>query len=102
MKKLSGIFTIKSGLRLLLPPQDCYFIVNKLLSGKGESGITHWHPTIYEIYDEVCKVGKHGSTLVLRTSGGGGTVLYSDEKENCPYSPYKKYLFGKYYYLRAV
>lgn len=83
-------------------PQDCYFGVNKLLFGKVGSGITHWHPTIFEIYDEVCKIGIRGNILVLRTFGGGGAVLYSGKKENCPYSPDKKYLFGKYYYLRSI
>lgn len=80
---------------------DCYFSVDKKLSGKIESEMTHWHPTIYEIYDDVCKVGMPGSVLVIRTLMSGASVLYMGDERNCPYSPNKKTLFGKYYYLKA-
>ena len=82
-------------------PHDCYIDVEKLLLGKIESGITHWHPTEYEIYDEVCKIGKRGNVLVLRARAGSGAVLYSGRKEDCPYKPNKKVLLGKYYYIEA-
>ncbi len=82
-------------------PRDCYVGVEKLLFGKIESGITHWHPTEYEIYDEVCKIGKRGNVLVLRQRAGSGAVLYSGSKAECPYQPNKKILFGKYYYIEA-
>ena len=81
--------------------RDCYIGVDKLLFGKIESGITHWHPTEYEIYDEVCKIGKRGNVLVLRARAGSGAVLYSGRKEDCPYKPDQKDLFGKYYYIEA-
>lgn len=83
-------------------PQDCYLGINKILFGKIESGITHWHPTIFEIYDEVCKIGKCGNILVIRSSWGSSAVLYSGSKDDCPYSPNQKRLFGKFYYLEAV
>ena len=79
--------------------RDGYIGVDKLLFGKIESGITHWHPTEYEIYDEVCKIGKRGNVLVLRTGMGSGAVLYSGRKEDCPYKAEKKALLGKYYYI---
>ncbi len=82
-------------------PRDCYVGVDKLLFGKIESEITHWHPTEYEIYDEVCKIGKRGNVLVLRSRAGSGAVLYSGSKADCPYPPDKKYLFAKYYYIEA-
>ena len=82
-------------------PHDCYIGVEKLFLGKIESGITHWHPTEYEIYDEVCKIGKRGNVLVLRARAGSGAVLYSGRKEDCPYKPNKKVLLGKYYYIEA-
>ena len=82
-------------------PHDCYMSVERLLFGKIESGITHWHPTEYEIYDEVCKIGKRGNVLVLRARAGNGAVLYSGRKEDCPYKPNKKVLLGKYYYIEA-
>lgn len=82
-------------------PNDCYMSVERLLFGKIESGITHRHPTEYEIYDEVCKIGKRGNVLVLRARAGSGAVLYSGSKDECPYKPDKKVLFGKYYYIEA-
>lgn len=81
--------------------QGCYFGVSKLLFGKIESGITHWHPSIFEIYDEVCNIGKRGNVMVLRSTVGCGALMYSGSKADCPYSPDKKYLLGKYYYLEA-
>ena len=81
--------------------RDCYIGVDKLLFGKIESGITHWHPTEYEIYDEVCEIGRRGHVLVLRTRAGSGAVLYSGSCDECPYKPDQKVLFGKYYYIEA-
>ena len=82
-------------------PHDCYMSVERLLLGKIESGITHWHPTAFEMYGEVCKIGKRGNVLVLRARAGSGAVLYSGRKEDCPYKPDKKVLLGKYYYIEA-
>ncbi|MBE6584891.1 MAG: hypothetical protein E7645_00010 [Ruminococcaceae bacterium] len=82
-------------------PRDCYIGVDKLLFGKIESGITHWHPTACEIYNEVREIGKRGNVLVLRSIAGSGAVLYGGKKEDCPYKPDKKVLFGKYYYIEA-
>lgn len=82
-------------------PQACFFGVSKWSFGKIKSGITHWHPTIFEIYDDVCSVGKRGNVMVLRSTASSGTLMYSGSKEDCPYAPDKKYLFGKYYYLEA-
>ena len=81
--------------------RDCYIGVEKLLLGKIESGITHWHPTEYEIYDEVCKIGKRGHVLVLRQGAGSGAVLYSGSRDECPYKPDQKVFLGKYYYIEA-
>ena len=86
---------------LEVDPHDCYMSVERLLFGKIESGITHWHPTAYEIYDEVCEIGKRGHVLVLRARAGSGAVLYSGSKDECPYKPDKKVLLGKYYYIEA-
>lgn len=81
--------------------RDCYIGVDRLLNGKLPIGITHWHPTVYEIYDEVCEIGRRGHVLVLRTRAGSGAVLYSGSRDECPYQPDKKYLFAKYYYIEA-
>lgn len=80
---------------------DCYFGVSKMLFGKAESGLTHWHPTAFEIYNEVCKIGKRGNVLVIRTFISGASVLYMGNKEDCPYKHGKRNMFGKLYYLEA-
>lgn len=80
---------------------DCYFGVSKMLFDKVESGITHWHPTSSEIYSEVCKIGKCGNVLIIRTFMGGAGVLYIGNKEDCPYKESKRHLLGKLYYLEA-
>ena len=80
---------------------ECYIGFSKFHFGKFEGEITHWHPEDYEIYDEVCKLGKPGNVTVLRSSFKSGAFLYSGAKSNCRYSPDKKVLFGKYYYLEA-
>lgn len=82
-------------------PHDCYMSVERLLFGKIESGITHWHPTVYEIYDEVCEIGLRGNVLVLRARAGSGAVLYSGIRDECPYKPDQKVFLGKYYYIEA-
>ena len=82
-------------------PSDCWVGIEKPLFRKIENEIFHWHPTADEIYDVVCKIGKRGGVLVLRTTAFGGTVLYGGSKADCPYPPDKKYLFGQYYYLEA-
>ena len=81
--------------------RDCYIGVDKLLFGKIESGITHWHPTAYEIYGEVCEIGRRGNVLVLRARAGSGAVLYSGSRDECPYKPDQKVFLGKYYYIEA-
>ncbi len=82
--------------------REGYISIQRLLFGKIESGITHWHPSKFEIYDDVCSIGKRGNVLVLRSRWFGDSMLYSGSKEECPYSPDKKYLFGKYYYFENV
>ena len=80
---------------------DCYLEVSKLSLGKIAGEITHWHPTVFEIYDEACSIGKRGNVTVLRSNFMSGILMYSGSKADCPYAPDKKYLFGKYYYLEA-
>lgn len=80
---------------------DCYLGVSKMLFGKVESGLTHWHPTSFEIYKEICKIGKRGNVMIVRTFASGGGVLYIGSKEECPYKESKRHFFGKLYYLEA-
>ena len=89
------------GIQIGVDPRDCYFGINKMRYGKIEGNITHWHPTTVEIYDEVCKIGKRGNVLVIRSFWGGETVLYLGNGEDCPYRPDQKHRFCKLYYLEA-
>ncbi len=82
-------------------PRDCYVGLSKKVLGKIESCITHWHSTIFEIYDEVCKIGKRGNVLVIRTLLSGASVLYMGDQEKCPYKKNTRQLFGKLYILEA-
>ena len=75
--------------------------VDGLLHGKVRKDITHWHPEPNEIYDEVIKIGKRGNITVVCSYWGGGALLYSGEKGECPYLPPKKHLLRKYYYIKA-
>ena len=77
---------------------DCYIGVNKKTPLRG---LVHWHPTIFEIYGEVCKIGTHGNVLVIRTFWSSASVLYIGDETNCPYSPDQKVLFGRIYYLMS-
>ncbi len=90
-------FQIKIG----VDPRDCYLSVSKMLSDTVESGISHWHPTCFEIYNEVRKIGKCGNVMVLKKFLISDSVLYIGNKEECPYEENKRYLFGKLYYLEA-
>ncbi len=80
---------------------DCYIGVLKDLPCKNRNSLTHWHPTPFEIYNEVCRMGKPGNVMVLRTFLSGGGVQYVGKKEDCPYPKQKRRLFGKIYYLEA-
>ena len=83
-------------------PNDCYIEIYKKNSGKFASPITHWHPTVFEIYDEVCELGKRGNIIVIRAFLSGAAVLYMGEKEKCPYSMGQNRLFGKFYFLEPI
>lgn len=62
-------------------------------------GLTHWHPSDSEIYDDVCAITKSGSVLVIQKSPSASCVLYKGKKEKCPYAPNKKGFFSKIYYF---
>ena len=82
-------------------PEDCTVRVNRLLPRGTARELTHWHPSVYEIYGEVCKLGMPGSVLVFRTFGIGESVLYMGSEADCPYDPDQKPFLGKRYYLKA-
>ena len=87
-------------LNIGVDPQDCYIGVEKKV-GILKKNITHWHPDISDIYKDICKIGKKGNVLVIRSFLGGATVLYYGSEELCPYPKEKKMFLGKYYYIVA-
>lgn len=80
---------------------ECYIGINKSHGGKVGGEIMHLHPSVFEIYDEICKIGKRGNVTVLRASPVGSALLYAGREDVCPYPREKKLLLGKYYYLEA-
>lgn len=82
-------------------PPECYIGINKSHGGKVGGEIMHLHPSVFEIYDEICKIGKRGNVTVLRASPVGSALLYAGREDVCPYPREKKLLLGKYYYLEA-
>jgi hypothetical protein len=64
-----------------------------------KGGLTHWHPSHFEIYDDVCSLGSLGNVLVIRKGFVGVGVVYLGDKENCPYNKNKSTLFGKLYFF---
>ncbi len=82
-------------------PQDGYLGFIESAHGKSGKEIFHMHPDMFEIYEQVCDVGTRGNVTVLRTSFVSAEMLYAGRKDMCPYSPNKKFLLHKFYYLEA-
>ena len=80
---------------------ECYIGINKSHGGKVGGEIMHLHPSVFEIYDEICKIGRRGNVTVLRASPVGSALLYAGREDVCLYPREKKLLLGKYYYLEA-
>lgn len=76
-----------------------YIGIYRFLFKKIPESITHWHPEDDEIFDYVCALGTKGNVTVVKTSWFFTGVLYMGPASDCPY--YRKWLFGKYYYLYA-
>ena len=66
---------------------DTYFSVNK--TNKQGSQITHWHPDLFEIYNQVCLIGEVGNVLVIK----GRSVLYMGPKDKCKYNKTSRIYF---------
>ena len=88
-------------INICVDPSDCCIGISKKRSNMIMSEITHWHPTIFEIYDTVCKLGKRGNILLIRKFILGDAVLYIGCKENCPYKEKERYFAGKMHFLEA-
>jgi hypothetical protein len=88
-------------MHLSVDPHDSYIGIERLVLGKIENNITHWHPDHTSIFNEVCQMGKRGNVMVIRTFLTGASVLYQGSKADCPYDPNKKCIWGKLHYLEA-
>lgn len=78
---------------------DFYIGIDKKIFGKFYDSFTHWHPSDYEIYSDICKIGTKGNVTVIHKSFLGESILYSGSTTDCKYK--RKWLFGRYYYLHA-
>ena len=63
--------------------------------------LIHWHPTIYEIWDEIRKLGNKENVLVVRTLLNGAILSYQGSKIDCSYNKGEKTKFGKLHYLEV-
>lgn len=63
---------------------DRISVWEKRRSGKGYHELTHWPPDFESVYDDVCRIVKKNSALMIRTFWGEARVLYSGPKEGCP------------------
>ena len=76
-----------------------YFGISKKLFGKIENPLTHWHPDDDDLYDDICRLGTRGNITVIHKTILYDGVIYSGPETECRIK--RKWLFGKYYYLRA-
>lgn len=79
---------------------DEYHIeVSKRTFGKIYNPLTHWHPSYYEVYSDICAIGTRGNVTVIHTSWICSSVLYSGPVSGCRYT--RKWFFGRYHYIYA-
>lgn len=87
---------------------DGYLVELSLDEGSGymsvnrKTGITHWHPSSFELCDTVLKMTSRGNVLVIRSRLFSSKTLYCGKKADCPYSPEQKPFLGKMYFLETV
>ncbi len=84
-----------------ISPYDSCIEIQRLWRGKYPWQITHWHPELDELYQELCTLGRRGNVLVTRQGWMWETVLYCGPAEDCPYPPNRKWHWGKMCYLVA-
>lgn len=75
---------------------------NGYISVNRKTGITHWHPSSFELCDTVLKMASRGNVLVIRSRLFSSKTLYCGKKADCPYEPDQKPLFGRLHYLETV
>lgn len=87
---------------------DGYLVELSLDEGSGymsvnrKTGITHWHPSSFELCDTVLKMTSRGNVLVIRSRLFSSKTLYCGKKADCLYSPEQKPFLGKMYFLETV
>lgn len=80
---------------------ECYVSIDKTILGGVKKSLTHWHPSPYELYSTIIKIGKKGNVLVVYSGLLYSSVLYCGKKDDCPYKPDKKHILGKQYYFET-
>lgn len=87
---------------------DGYLVELSLDEGSGymsvnrKTGITHWHPSSFELCDTVLKMTSRGNVLVIRSRLFSSKTLYCGKKVDCPYTPEQKLFLGKLHYLETL
>ena len=83
-------------------PNDCLLGISKKSKFNIKTEIHHWHPSVFEVYDDVLKIGTLGNVTVVHKFMGSSKVLYSGNEADCQYNSDKKIKFGKTYYLKTI
>ena len=76
-------------------------MISVLKNNRFKAEITHWHPSVDEIYDDICSIGERGNVLVIKSFLGSSKVCYMGSVKNCPYKKNKKH-FCKFYYFESI
>ncbi len=84
-------------LHIEVNPLDCCISVHRKGISKIRNELTHWHSDIFEIYNEICELGKPGNILAIRSTMFM-KATYTGNRKDCPYESGRKSLFRKVYY----
>ncbi len=84
-------------LHIEVNPLDCCISVHRKGISKIRNELTHWHSDIFEIYNEICELGKPGNILAIRSTLFM-KATYTGNRKDCPYESGRKSLFRKVYY----
>ncbi len=88
-------------LQIFVDKGDNYINVERKAEYGINKGITHWHPELYDVYNDVCDIGTKGNILIVNKYFLGESVLYYGSEEDCPYLTTKKLKRRFTYYLKA-
>ena len=91
----------KLNIQINVDKSGALLIVRKPLLGKLQKSVICLFPDNDKIYEMVCMMGMKGNVLLIHDYFLKRIVLYMGNEKYSPYSPDKKFLFGKLVYLKA-